>query len=94
MARECHVGRPRNLYGAADRIVREKMPERSRGGRRATGMEMRGDTSTDNVSFDDEHMDIDAQFEELKKPVYKGKRLDDPIPTAMVCLSLALLIEG
>jgi hypothetical protein len=41
--------------------------------------------SEKNVSFEAEQMDLDEKFEELKKPVYKGKNLDDPISSPVVC---------
>jgi hypothetical protein len=34
--------------------------------------------------FEVEQMELDDKFEELKQPVYKGKKLDDPIPSAVV----------
>jgi hypothetical protein len=62
-----------------------KMPEKSRGRKatKATGGRMET-VSNKNVSFQAELMDIDAKFEELKKPMYKGKRLDDPIASPVV----------
>jgi hypothetical protein len=36
------------------------------------------------VSFEDDVMEVDDKFEQLKQPVYKGKKLDDPINTAVV----------
>jgi hypothetical protein len=63
------------------------MPEKSRGrsaakrGVKATG----GDgPSQKNVTFEAEQMDLDERFEELKQPVYKGKKLDDPISSPVV----------
>jgi hypothetical protein len=66
------------------------MPEKSRGRKSAatggggTGrMEDRGPKKT--VTFDvDEQMDLDERFEELTQPMYKGKRIDDPIPSPVV----------
>ena len=68
------------------------MPEKSRGRKSAatggggggTGrMEDRAAKKT--VAFDvDEQMDLDERFEELTQPMYKGKRIDDPIPSPVV----------
>jgi hypothetical protein len=67
------------------------MPEKSRGRKSAataggggTGrMEDRAAKKT--VTFDvDEQMDLDERFEELTQPMYKGKRIDDPIPSPVV----------
>jgi len=38
--------------------------------------------------FEVEQMELDDKFEELKQPVYKGKKLDDPIPSAVVSFIL------
>jgi hypothetical protein len=64
----------------------KEMPEKSRGRKTAIGGEktMRDDTVKKNVSFEVEHMDLDEKFEELKKPLYKGKKLDDPIASPVV----------
>jgi hypothetical protein len=68
------------------------MPEKSRG-RKATARGGRGGAkggaahegaAAKQVSFEDEVMEVDAKFEELKQPIYKGKKLDDPINTAAV----------
>jgi len=72
------------------------MPEKSRGRKSAatsgggggggggTGrMEDRAAKKT--VAFDvDEQMDLDDRFEELTQTMYKGKRIDDPIPSPVV----------
>jgi hypothetical protein len=62
------------------------MPEKSRGRRTATGMDktVSSDSLKKNVSFEADHMDLDDKFEELKKPMYKGKRIDDPIASPVV----------
>ena len=64
------------------------MPEKSRG-RKSTGgggtarMEERAAPKT--VAFDvEEQVDLDERFEQLTKPMYKGKRIDDPIPSPVV----------
>lgn len=69
------------------------MPEKSRGrsaakqGTRVTG----GDgPSQKNVTFEVEQMDLDQRFEELKQPVYKGKKLDDPISSPVVQLLMGI----
>ena len=41
--------------------------------------------------FDTDQMELDDRFEELKQPVYKGKKLDDPIPSAVVLPTFHLL---
>jgi hypothetical protein len=63
------------------------MPEKSRGrstakrGARITG----GDGPLQkSVTFEAEQMDLDDKFEELKQPIYKGKKLDDPISSPAV----------
>lgn len=64
------------------------MPEKSRG-RKAGGSGGKGvdeRLSKKNVSFEAELMDLDEKFEELKKPFYKGKKLDDPIPSPAVTI--------
>jgi hypothetical protein len=62
------------------------MPEKSRGRKAAKAAGGRMEVvSKKNVSFEAEQMDIDEKFEELKKPMYKGKRLDDPIASPVVC---------
>ena len=58
------------------------MPEKSRGRRAKDDAGMGGVAKS--VSFEDEMMDLDDKFNELTKPVYKGKRIDEPIPTAVV----------
>jgi hypothetical protein len=63
------------------------MPEKSRGRKPAfapASKTAEASTSKKNVSFEAEQMDLDERFEELKKPMYKGKRLDDPIPSPVV----------
>jgi hypothetical protein len=64
----------------------KEMSEKSRGRKTTVGGEktMRDDTLKKNVSFEVEHMDLDEKFEELKKPFYKGKKLDDPIASPVV----------
>jgi hypothetical protein len=64
----------------------KEMPEKSRGRRTAIGGQktMQDDTLKKNVSFEVENMDLDEKFEELKKPFYKGKKLDDPIASPVV----------
>ena len=37
-----------------------------------------------SVAFEPEKMVIEDSFEELTKPIYKGKRIDEAIPTAVV----------
>jgi len=62
------------------------MPEKS-GGRKAGtggGRLMNDSASEKKVSFEADLMDLDEKFEELTKPIYKGKKLDDPIPSAVV----------
>jgi hypothetical protein len=63
----------------ADFCTEAEMPEKSRGrrGKDAVAMDK-------SVSFADEMMDFDDKFEELTKPMYKGKRIDEPIPNAVV----------
>jgi len=47
---------------------------------------MEDKTAKKTVAFDvDEQMDLDERFEELAQPMYKGKRIDDPIPSPVVC---------
>jgi hypothetical protein len=71
------------------------MPEKSRGRggkRKGTGrmMPMVGEVKLENDDtmqkgiFEVEQMELDEKFEELKQPVYKGKKLDDPIASAVV----------
>ena len=43
------------------------------------------------VAFESEQMDLDDKFEELKAPLFKGKKLDDPIKSPLV---LSLLPEA
>lgn len=48
------------------------------------------------VSFDLEgQMDIDERFQQLAQPMYKGKRIDDPIPSPVVshCLSFQVISD-
>ena len=45
---------------------------------------MNDSSSEKTVSFEADLMDLDEKFEELTKPIYKGKKLDDPIPSAVV----------
>jgi hypothetical protein len=40
--------------------------------------------SKKDVSFEKDQTDLDDKFEELKRPVYKGKKLDDPVASAVV----------
>jgi hypothetical protein len=77
------------------------MPEKSRG-KRSSARGGRGGAKSaaandaappKQVAFEDEVMEVDAKFEELKQPVYKGKRLDDPINTAAVQLPLLLFLQ-
>ena len=56
------------------------MPEKSRG----AGKAAQDDDLKKNVSFEADLISLDDKFEELKKPVYKGKRLDDPISSVVV----------
>ena len=62
------------------------MPEKSRGKKAASGTRKGTDKGLPkkNVSFETDVMDLDEKFEELTKPVYKGKKLDDPIRTPAV----------
>jgi hypothetical protein len=62
------------------------MPEKSRGRRTATVVDktVSSDGLKKNVSFEADQMDLDDKFEELKKPMYKGKRIDDPIASPVV----------
>jgi len=48
--------------------------------------------SKKGVSFEAEQMDLDEKFEELKKPIYKGKKLDDPISSPVVCTSNSCML--
>jgi len=71
--------------------ARKKMPEKSRGRKPVKGG--RGTITNDGpsekkVSFEADLMDLDEKFEELTKPIYKGKKLDDPIPSAVVSLTV------
>ena len=50
---------------------------------------MNDSPSEKNISFEADLMDLDEKFEELTKPIYKGKKLDDPIPSAVVSLAFA-----
>jgi hypothetical protein len=64
----------------------KKMPEKSRGRRAAGGMRNatgKGQPKK-NVSFETDLIELDEKFEELTKPVYRGKKLDDPIRTPAV----------
>jgi hypothetical protein len=40
------------------------------------------------VAFESEQMDLDDKFEELKAPLFKGKKLDDPIKSPLVLILL------
>lgn len=63
------------------------MPEKSRGRKPAKpgGRRLINDSPSEKkVSFEADLMDLDEKFEELTKPIYKGKKLDDPIPSAVV----------
>lgn len=40
------------------------------------------------VAFESEQMDLDDKFEELKAPLFKGKKLDDPIKSPLVFIPL------
>jgi hypothetical protein len=61
------------------------MPEKSRGKKPAKGEKsINYGPSTKNVSFEADLIDLDEKFEELKQPVYKGKKLDDPIRSPLV----------
>ena len=63
------------------------MPEKSRGGKAAEGRGGRGEEDgqpNKSVSFEADLIDLDYKFEQLKQPVYKGKKLDDPIPSPAV----------
>ena len=62
----------------------QKMPEKSRGKKTTGGTRKATDKPKKNVSFETDSMDLDEKFEELTKPVYKGKKLDDPIRTPAV----------
>lgn len=71
------------------------MPEKSRGrstakrSARVTG----GDgPSQKNVTFEAEQIDLDEKFEELKQPIYKGKKLDDPISSPVVQAPIGLIV--
>jgi hypothetical protein len=70
------------------------MPEKSRGRKSAATAAGGGGGGTGRmedraakkaVAFDvDEQMDLDERFEELTQTMYKGKRIDDPIPSPVV----------
>lgn len=73
------------------------MPEKSRGrGGRANGggrvipvageVKLEKNGTMQQGIFEAEQMELDDKFEELKQPIYKGKKLDDPIPSAVVRL--------
>lgn len=66
--------------------LNEEMPEKSRGRKPARGGgRMVDDGQTQKaVSFEPEQMDVDDKFDELTKPMYKGKRIDEAIPSAVV----------
>jgi len=52
---------------------------------------MESDGLKKNVSFQEvDNMDMDEKFEALRQPMYKGKKLDDPIPSAVVRILLWL----
>jgi len=62
------------------------MPEKSRGRKPARGGGRMAESAQTKktVSFEPEQMDIDDKFEELTQPMYKGKRIDEAIPSAVV----------
>jgi hypothetical protein len=60
------------------------MPEKSRGRKAITKTNTAMEGPSKTVSFEADLMDLDSRFEELTKPMYKGKRIDEPIPTAVV----------
>ena len=65
-----------------------KMPEKSRGRKALRGsarMASAADTKK-QVAFEAEQMDLDEKFEQLKAPLFKGKKLDDPIKSPLVSL--------
>lgn len=65
-----------------------EMPEKSRGRKALRGgarMASAADTKT-QVAFEAEQMDLDEKFEQLKAPLFKGKKLDDPIKSPLVSL--------
>jgi hypothetical protein len=71
------------------------MPEKSRGVKRSSakgGRITEDSVSKKNVSFEVEQMDLDERFEELSRPIYKGKRLDDPIPSPVVRFAYKLRV--
>lgn len=63
-----------------------KMPEKSRGRKVPRGGSRMASTSETKkqVAFESGQMDLDEKFEQLKAPLYKGKKLDDPIKSPLV----------
>ena len=47
------------------------------------------DTAKKQVAFEAEQMDLDEKFEQLKAPLFKGKKLDDPIKSPLVSRPLS-----
>jgi hypothetical protein len=71
------------------------MPEKSRGRKasRGGGRMAPASETKKQVAFETDQMDLDEKFEQLKAPLYKGKKLDDPIKSPLVFIPCLLEME-